>query len=102
MNLWNMLIIDPMLNTLLWIYSLLGNFGLAIILFTIVVRLVTYPLTAQQMKSTQKMQEMQQSKEWLAIQKKYKDDKQKLQQEQMRMYQEMGINPFGSCLPLLI
>jgi YidC/Oxa1 family membrane protein insertase len=102
MNLWNTLIIDPMLNTLLWIYSLLGNFGLAIILFTIVVRLITHPLTAQQMKSTQKMQEMQQSKEWQAIQKKYKDDKQKLQQEQMRMYQEMGINPFGSCLPLLI
>ncbi len=102
MNLWNLLIIDPMLNTLLWIYSLLGNFGLAIILFTIVVRLITHPLTAQQMKSTQKMQEMQQSKEWQAIQKKYKDDKQKLQQEQMRMYQEMGINPFGSCLPLLI
>jgi len=48
------------------------------------------------------MQAMQTSKEWLAIQKKYKDDKQKLQQEQMKLYQEMGINPLGSCLPLLI
>ncbi len=45
---------------------------------------------------------MQNSKEWQAIQKKYKDDKQKLQQEQMKLYQEMGINPLGSCLPLLI
>jgi YidC/Oxa1 family membrane protein insertase len=48
------------------------------------------------------MQEMQKSKEWQELQKKYKDDKQKLQQEQMKLYQEMGINPLGSCLPTLI
>jgi YidC/Oxa1 family membrane protein insertase len=99
---WETLIINPMVNTLLWIYGLLNNFGLAIIAFTLLVRLITHPLTVQQMKGTQKMQQMQQSKEWQALQKKYKDDKQKLQQEQMKLYQEMGINPLGSCLPLLI
>jgi YidC/Oxa1 family membrane protein insertase len=99
---WDLLILNPMMNTLLWIYSLLGNFGIAIILFTILVRLITTPLSVQQMKGAQKMQDMQKSKEWLDIQKKYKDDKQKLQQEQMKLYQEMGVNPLGSCLPTLI
>ena len=99
---WDQLIINPMLNTLLWIYSVLGNFGIAIILFTILVRLITHPLTVQQLKGTQKMQEMQKSKEWQALQKKYKDDKQKMQQEQMALYKEMGINPLSSCLPTLI
>ncbi len=102
MDIWNMVIINPMVNALLFIYSLLGNFGFAIIIFTLLIRLITHPLTVQQIKGTQKMQEMQTSKEWQAIQKKYKDDKQKLQQEQMKLYQEMGINPLGSCLPLLI
>jgi YidC/Oxa1 family membrane protein insertase len=91
-----------MINTLLWIYGLLGNFGFAIILFTILVRLLTHPLTVKQMKSTQMMQDMQKSKQWQDMQKKYKDDKQKLQQEQMKLYQEMGVNPLGSCLPTLI
>ena len=99
---WDQIIISPMVNILLWIYSVLGNFGTAIILFTIVIRLITHPLTVQQMKSSQKMQEMQKSKKWLDIQKKYKDDKQKLQQEQMKLYKEMGINPMGSCLPTVI
>jgi YidC/Oxa1 family membrane protein insertase len=99
---WNEIIINPMLNSLLWIYGVLGNFGVAIIVFTILVRLITHPLTASQMKGQAKMQELQQSKEWQALQKKYKDDKQKLQQEQMKLYQELGVNPFASCLPLLI
>jgi YidC/Oxa1 family membrane protein insertase len=92
-----------MINTLLLIYSFLGeNFGLAIIVFTILVRLITYPLTAQQMKSTQAMQNLQKSKKWQDIQKKYKDDREKLAQEQMKLYREMGVSPFGSCLPTLI
>ncbi len=99
---WDLIIINPMVNTLLFIYSVIGNFGIAIIIFTILIRLITHPLTVSQMKSTQAMQDMQKSKKWQEIQKKYKDDKQKLSQEQMRLYQEMGINPFGSCLPLLI
>lgn len=100
---WDALILNPMINALLVIYSFLGqNFGLAIIVFTIVVRLITYPLTAQQMKSTQAMQDMQKSKKWQDMQKKYKDNREKLAQEQMNLYKEMGVNPFGSCLPTLI
>src|SRR3970282_889180 len=100
---WDTLILDPMINALLLIYSFLGqNFGLTIIIFTVLVRLITYPLTAQQMKSAQAMQEMQKSKKWQDIQKKYKDNREKLSQEQMKLYKEMGINPFGSCLPTLI
>lgn len=100
---WDTIIINPFINVLLLIYQWVGaNFGLAIIIFTIVVRLITFPLTNQQMKSTQKMQEMQNSDKWKAIQKKYKDDKEKLAQEQMKLYQEMGFNPFAPCLPTII
>jgi YidC/Oxa1 family membrane protein insertase len=100
---WDMLILNPMINSLLVIYNLLGqNFGLAIIVFTILVRLITLPLTLKQQQSTQKMQELQQDKDWLKIQEKYKNDKQKLQEEQLKMYQEKGINPLSGCLPLII
>ena len=100
---WNTLVIQPMLNLLLWIYDLLfNNLGLAIIFFTILIRLITYPLTASQMKSSQKMQAFQGSKEWKEIQKKYKDNKEKQAQEQMKLYKEMGINPMASCLPTFI
>ncbi len=99
---WDQFIINPMVNVLLYIYSLINNFGISIIIFTILIRLITHPLTASQMKSSQGLQELQKSKEWQEIQKKYKDDKQKLSQEQMRLYKEKGINPFGSCLPTLI
>ena len=96
-------VITVFINVLLYIYDFVGNnFGLAIIFFTLLIRLVTYPLNAKQMKSTQAMQDLQQSEEWQKIQKKYKNDKEKLAQEQMRIYQEMGVSPFGSCLPTLI
>ena len=100
---WETLIIQPMTNLLLFIYDIFfHNFGIAIILFTILIRLITAPLTRQQMKSAKSMSELQKSKEWQEIQKKYKDNREKLAQEQMRIYKEMGINPLGSCLPLLI
>lgn len=96
-------IVVPFINALVFIYGLLGNnFGLAIIVFTLLVRLATHPFTKQQMDSTKKMQEMQSSKQWQDLQKKYKSDPQKMQQEQMKLYQEMGINPLGSCLPTLL
>jgi len=95
--------ITLMINILLFIYDLIGqNFGWAIIIFTVLVRVVTYPLNARQMKSSKAMQELQNSKKWQDIQKKYKDDKETLAQKQMEIYREMGISPFGSCLPLLI
>jgi YidC/Oxa1 family membrane protein insertase len=100
---WDAIIIDPMINALLFIYNTLGqNFGLAIIVFTAIVRLITLPLTYRQQVSTQKMQELQNSKQWKKIQDKYKDDKQKQQEEMLKLYQEMGINPLSGCLPLLI
>ncbi len=100
---WDTAVLNPMINALLYIYNLLGNnFGLAIIIFTALIRLITFPLTYQQQKSTQKMQELQSSKKFQEIQKKFKSDKAKLQEEQMKLYREMGINPFGGCLPLLI
>lgn len=96
-------VVAIMVNVMIFIYGLVGqNFGLAIILFTILIRVVTWPLNAQQMKGAAAMQEMQSDKEWQAIQKKYAKDKEKLAQEQMRVYREKGINPFGSCLPTLI
>jgi YidC/Oxa1 family membrane protein insertase len=100
---WDLLIVNPMTNLLLWIYDLIGhNFGVAIILFTILIRVITWPLNAQQMKGAQAMQEFQNDKEWQGLQKKYAKDREKLAQEQMRLYRERGINPFASCLPTLI
>jgi YidC/Oxa1 family membrane protein insertase len=103
---WESFIIQPMTNVLLWIYDILGHgphmFGVAIILFTMLIRAVTWPLNASQVKGAQAMQELQNDKEWQDIQKKYAKDREKLAQEQMRVYKEKGINPFASCLPTLI
>jgi YidC/Oxa1 family membrane protein insertase len=100
---WDTLIINPMINVLLMVYDFLGNnFGIAIIIFTGLIRLVTFPLTASSLKSTQKMQELQGTKKWKDMQKKYKDNKQKLQEEQLKLYREIGFNPLGGCLPTLI
>jgi YidC/Oxa1 family membrane protein insertase len=100
---WETLIIQPFINVLLVIYKYLGqNFGIAIILFTILIRLATYPLTAKQMKSSKAMQDMNQDPDWIKIQEKYKDDREKLAQEQMKFYQTKGISPFASCLPTLV
>lgn len=96
-------VINFLINILILIYRLVGeSFGIAIILLTVLIRLVTWPLNAQQMKGAKAMQDLQNDKEWLGIQKKYAKDREKLAQEQMRLYRERGINPFGSCLPTLI
>ena len=100
---WETIIVSPFTNALLMIYKLIGgNFGIAIILFTILIRLITHPLMVSQIKGSSKMQEMQSSKEWQDIQKKYKGDKEKLAQEQMKFYKEIGYNPLSSCLPSII
>jgi YidC/Oxa1 family membrane protein insertase len=100
---WNQLILFPFTNAMMWIYNAIGhNFGIAIILFTILIRFITWPLNASQLKSAKVMQDLQQDKDWQAIQKKYEKDREKLAQEQMRVYKERGINPFASCLPTLI
>src|SRR5512137_2839998 len=100
---WETIIVAPFTNALLFIYKLIGgNFGIAIILFTILIRLITHPLMVSQIKGSTKMQELQGSKEWQEIQKKFKDDKEKLAQEQMKFYKEIGYNPLSSCLPSII
>jgi YidC/Oxa1 family membrane protein insertase len=100
---WDTFILNPMVNALLLIYDYLGdNFGVAIIVFTVLIRVITLPLTIQSQRSTQKMQELQQSKRWQDLQKKHKDDKQKLQEEQLKLYREIGFNPLSGCLPMLI
>ena len=103
MDIWNLVIIQPFTNVLLFIYTLVGhNFGIAIILFTCLIRLITHPLMVQQIKGAKAMQDLQKDKRYIEMQKKYKDDKEKLAQEQMKLYQELHISPFASCLPTLI
>ncbi len=100
---WDALIITPFTNVLLYIYHLVGqNFGIAVILFTILIRLITHPLMVRQIKGAAAMQELQSNKKWIEMQEKYKNDKEKLAQEQMALYKELGISPFASCLPTLI
>ena len=98
--LWNGLILNPMTNALMLLYSFLGNnFVLAIAVFTILIRLITLPLNLRQQRSSMRMQEMQPQIQ--AIQKKYKDNPQRMQEE----FKKIGYNPTESltgCLPLLI
>ncbi len=80
-------------------YGIVPNAGFAIIMLTIVVRLILFPLTAKQAKSMIAMQRAQ--PEMKKLQAKYKNDKQKLNEELMKFYKENQINPLGGCLPLL-
>jgi YidC/Oxa1 family membrane protein insertase len=94
-------LIDALESVMLFFHDTVGfSWGLSIIFLTIVVRAALIPLTWKQIKSMQAMQRVApQIKE---LQAKYKDDKQRLQQETMKFYQENKINPFASCLPLLL
>ena len=86
------------------IHSVIPNldisFGLAIIVFTIIIKIGLLPLSIKQTKSTAKMGAIQ--PEMKRVQAKYKSDPQKAQQEVMKLYKENGVNPMGGCLPLLI
>lgn len=98
---WDLLILNPMVNVLIWFYGLLGNsYVLAILIFTLLTRLILFPLTWQQQKSTAAMQELQPKLK--TVQDKYKNDPEKLQRETMALYREAGVNPLGGCLPTLI
>lgn len=99
---WDAIIIQPFTNLLLLITMLVKNFGIAIIIFTILIKLLTYPLTARQLKSTKEMQDLQSDPQYVKTMAKYKDNKEKAAEYQMKMYKEKGISPMGSCLPTLI
>jgi YidC/Oxa1 family membrane protein insertase len=94
--------VNIFLNVLLYIYKLIGNFGVAIILFTILIKLVIYPLMRKQIKSSTAMMELNKSPEYLEMMEKYKDNKEKLAEEQMKLYKKSGVNPTASCLPTLV
>ncbi len=99
-NTFNLLIINPLINLLVLLdYIVLGNFGMAIILFTALLRLATTPLTMNTFKSQKNMQAAQPV--IAEIQKKYKDP-QKQRQEMAKVYKEYGINPLGCALPFVI
>lgn len=78
----------------------LPNYGLAIILMTILIKLIMFPLTQKQMKSMRGMQEIQPKMK--IIQERYKDDPQTMQTKVMELYKQHGVSPFGGCLPLVI
>lgn len=94
-------LIEPMAAILEWIHATLGiSWGWSIVVLTIFVRILLIPLGVKQYTSMRGMQKLQPKiKE---LQKKYKDDKQKLNEETMKFYKENKVNPFGSCLPLLL
>ena len=94
--------VNLFLNLLLFIYKIVGNFGWAIIIFTVLIKLLTHPLMQAQIKSSKVMAEMQNDPELLEIQEKYKNDRERLAQEQMKLYQKKGYNPTASCLPMFI
>lgn len=95
------LILNPFITALTFLYQILGeNIVLSIVVFTILIRLLTFPLTAQQLRSQKSMQALQ--PELKKLQEKHKNDREKLAQEQMALYREHGVSPLGGCLPLLI
>jgi YidC/Oxa1 family membrane protein insertase len=87
-------------HVIVFFYNLIPNYGIAIILLTIAVRIILTPLTLSQTRSMAKMQKMQ--PELKEIQKRYKDDKVRMQQETMEFYKKNNVNPLAGCLPLLL
>lgn len=95
---------QSLLNGLGWcmaqVYTVIPNYALTIIVVTIVIRLLLLPFGFKQIKSMQHMQALQPKIK--DLQKKYKNNKAKLQEEQMKLYKEAGVNPLGGCLPMLL
>lgn len=90
----------PIFWLLLQLYNLVGNFGVAIMLLTLVIRLVMFPIAQKQFASMAQMRAVQPKMK--ALQERYKDDKQQLQQEMAKLYREEKINPLAGCLPIFI
>jgi YidC/Oxa1 family membrane protein insertase len=100
MNPFNLFLVDPMTNILIVLASVFaGSFGIAIIIFTIAMRGVTFPLTLRQIRASRAMSVIQPRLQ--EIQKKYKDPKRR-SEETMKLYKEAGVNPMGCLLPMLI
>jgi len=103
---WEAIIVYPLAKLLMALHTFIEGLGVsyswgwAIIVFTILVKVVTLPLTLKQLQSTKAQQQLQ--PKIREIQEKYGKDRQKLSEEQMKLYKEAGINPMGGCLPLLV
>ncbi len=97
---WFTFLAYPMLFLLKWFHGFVNNFGIAIILLTVVVKIITYPLTYKSMKGMKKMQKFQPQMQ--KLKEKYADDKQKMNQEMMQLMKSSGYNPMGGCFPILI
>ena len=99
-NIFNLLFTYPIFNGLMLLYHLFGDFGLSIIVLTLIIKLVLFPLTLQQLKSMKANQALQ--PQMAEIRKKYAKDQQGQALAMQALYKEYGINPVAGCLPLLI
>ena len=100
-DIWNLIAMQPMINTLIVLTNyLFNNFGLAIIALTIIINGLMLYLTLKQIYASKAMQTLQ--PKLMELQKKYAKDKQRLAQEQMRLYKESGVSPAGCLLPLVV
>jgi len=93
-------ICKPMLVVLRWFHGVVGNWGVAIILLTVLVKVLLIPLTHRAMVGQEAMKKLQPRIE--EVKKKFPEDKERQQMEMMKAYQEAGVNPFGSCLMILV
>ena len=94
------IIATPIGYLLMWIYRLVGNYGISLIILTFIVKLVLYPLYAKQIKSSADMAEM--SEKTQEIQRRYANDREKQNEEMQKLYAEVGFNPMSGCLPVVI
>jgi len=97
---WNTFLVYPLISLLVAAYDIVPDFGLAVVIVTVAIRLALYPLFRAQVMSSRKMQELAPALN--DIKKKYGNDRARVQQEQMKLYQERGINPAAGCLPMLV
>ena len=97
---WNFLLVHPLISLLVGAYDLIHDFGFAIVAVTIAIRLALYPLFKIQIRNQRAMQEL--APAMADLKAKYGADKQRLGQEQMKLYQERGYNPAMGCLPILL
>lgn len=96
----NIIFVDPIFNLLMLLYHLFGDFGLSIIVLTIIIRLILFPLTLQQLKSQKAMQQIQGP--LAEIRKKFGKDQRGQYEATQALYKEYGVNPLAGCLPLLV
>jgi YidC/Oxa1 family membrane protein insertase len=97
---WFSFLTKPISYAINWFYSYVGNFGLAIIAFTILMRLILFPLANTSFKSMAKMKKLQPDMQ--RLKETYPDDRQKMQQELMALYKKEGANPIAGCLPIIV